>query len=430
MSPWSIEIRRLFLLGLLAWFVGNLLDLTGWMFALALAVYLTLQSSNLRLLIQWLQKNPDEPPPQGTGIWQEVFNSLYHRDKRQRNKIKQKERQLERYQESTMALPDATIILGRHGHIEWFSNKARNYLGLKNSDINQPIQNLIRLPLFVEYLAGDDYREPLEIPSPINNTKTLMIRIVPYGRSRRLLVARDMTRLQQLERMRRDFIANFSHELRTPMTVLQGYLEGMQDDPQLQKTWADSLNTMLSQVQRMENINNDLLYLSKLENPATPRQRTEVNIASLLHQIHEDAEGLSQGKHTITLQADNTMNLMGNEGELRSAFSNLVFNAVRYTPAGGQIDIRWYADEHGAYLEVKDNGEGIPTQHLSRLTERFYRVDAGRSRETGGTGLGLAIVKHVLNRHNAQLDITSQLDKGSQFCCIFPAKYLIHRTLS
>jgi len=409
----------------LALILGLITGFYALMFLLALGVYLTWTMTNLRLMSDWLLHHPDEQPPQSTGIWDEVFNALYRRDKEHRLELKRTERRLDRYEESTSALPDATIILSKRGIIEWLNERCREYLGLKESDVGNRIENLIRNPRFVEYLHGEHYDEPLEMPSPNNRNNTLLIRIVPYGRSRRLLVARDMTRLQRLERMRRDFIANFSHELRTPLTVLRGYLEGMGDDPKLQEEWGDAIKTMNQQILRMEHINDDLLFLSRLENPDNPRHDEDVNVCAMLAAIREDAAALSQGQHEISLECDNNIHLLGSHIELRNAFSNLAFNAVRYTPPGGKIQIRWQAEGDAARLEVEDNGEGIDPQHIPRITERFYRVDAGRSREKGGTGLGLAIVKHVVNRHHAQLDIHSQVGKGSLFRISFPAKMLI-----
>lgn len=429
MSPWSTEIRRVILLALLALLLGVLTGFYALMFLLATTVYLTWHMSNMAQMTEWLNKNPDDVPPQSAGIWEEIFNALYRRDKSMRLQIKRAKRNLERYQESTTALPDATIILNKHGNIEWLNQKSRDYLGLQESDVGQRIDNLIRNPRFISYLQTGNYDEPLELASPVLRGNILMIRIIPYGRSRRLLVARDMTKIQRLEGMRRDFIANFSHELRTPMTVLRGYLEGMQGDENLQRDWGDALRTMNQQIKRMEYINDDLLFLSRLESPDNPRSDEINNIPGLLAAIHEDAQALSQSldqkQHRIELDYDESLYLHGSDNELRTAFSNLIFNAVRYTPAGGTIKIRWYADDDGAHLEVKDSGDGIAAHHIPRLTERFYRVDEGRSREKGGTGLGLAIVKHVLNRHQARLEIRSQLGRGSSFICHFPTTLIV-----
>lgn len=424
MSPWSTELRRVAILAVLALILGLITGFYALMFVLALGVYLTWQMTNLRQMSEWLLQNPNDPPPQSAGIWDEIFTALYRRDKEHRLEIKRAERRLDRFQESTTALPDATIILNKRGNIEWLNERCREFLGLKDSDLGNRIENLIRNPRFVDYLHSGDYEEPLEMPSPINRSNTLLIRIVPYGRSRRLMVARDMTRLQRLERMRRDFIANFSHELRTPLTVLRGYLEGMSDDPKLTDEWGDALKTMNQQILRMEHINDDLLFLSRLENPDNPRHDEEVNVCAMLAAIREDAAALSQGQHELVLECDADPILIGSHSELRNAFSNLAFNAVRYTPPGGKIQIRWKAKGDGAILEVEDSGEGIAPQHISRVTERFYRVDAGRSREKGGTGLGLAIVKHVVNRHHAKLEIQSTLGKGSIFSIEFPGQML------
>ncbi|MBI5462228.1 MAG: phosphate regulon sensor histidine kinase PhoR, partial [Gammaproteobacteria bacterium] len=266
----------------------------------------------------------------------------------------------------------------------------------------------------------------IQLPAPANQQLTLSLRLIPYATDQRLLVARDITRIQQLERMRRDFVANVSHELRTPLTVVAGYLETLLDDDsdEAARRWHKMLKSMYEQSHRMQGIVEDLLMLSRLETQAQPEQHQPVAVPGLLAQVREDAQRLSgeQG-HQIALEADAELWLHGTESELRSLFSNLAFNAVRYTPAGGRIRMRWYADAQGAHFAIQDTGIGIAAHHIPRLTERFYRVDIGRSRGSGGTGLGLAIVKHVLLRHDGQLEVESQPGQGSTFRCDFaPAR--------
>lgn len=326
-------------------------------------------------------------------------------------------------------MPDATVVLNRYDQIEWINKAAQENLGLQPSkDIGQHLSNLMRHPAFIRYLTVKDYEAPIEIPSPVDEQQQLSIRIIPYGQHQRLLIARDITRLKRLEEMRRDFVSNISHELRTPLTVIHGYLESMQDEASGELSdWHDNIDMMLRQSSRMQSIVNDLLMLSRLENEEIkPSARDEVPVPSILYSIKEEAIALSGEKHhSITLECDDELGLYGIQNELYSAFSNLVFNATRYTPKGGSISIRWYQDKSGAHLEVEDTGIGIPLQHISRLTERFFRVDIGRSREIGGTGLGLAIVKHILERHQAKLRIKSQVNRGSTFICDFPSETVI-----
>lgn len=421
MTPWSSEISRLLFLLLLALLIGLLSGKLVLSLSIAVLIYLGWHLYNIRRFSDWLDEGDIEiAPPQSKGIWEEIFNTLYRQGKKQRLKRRRLQRRLEHLEESTTAMPDATIILGRKGVIEWGNEAAMKLLGIKEADISQRIANIVRNPRFVDYLNSGNYSQPLEMHSPVKANLALQIRIIPYGRSRRLLLARDVSRLKQLEQMRRDFISNFSHELRTPLTVLRGYLESMQTDHALEQDWGESLEIMFTQTERMQKINDDLLLLSRLENTPTPSQEEEVDVTSLLNTIITDARVLSGDRaHKLSLESDEGLRLRGNTQELYSAFSNLVFNAVHYTPPGSEIQLHWFEDDKGAHLSISDNGPGIPALHLPRLTERFYRVDAGRSREEGGTGLGLAIVKHVLERHQAKLRIKSQLGKGTTFRCDF-----------
>jgi len=337
---------------------------------------------------------------------------------------------LSRFKESTAAMPDATVVLTKDDYIEWFNKAAKRYLGLQTKkDVGQRIDNLVRHSRFSEFLASGDFSEPLEMPSPLDDQRQFSFRIVPYGKNQKLLVVRDISRIKRLERMRSDFVANVSHELRTPLTVISGYLENMAaDDAEQTAQWNKCLAQMQGQTQRMTRLVEDLLMLSRLEDEDKTVVRDPVAVSAMLASLVEDARVLSgERQHHISLECDEGLWLRGSEKELTSAFSNLLFNAVQYTPAQGHIAVRWYRDGDKACFEVRDDGIGIAIQHVHRLTERFYRVDTGRSREHGGTGLGLAIVKHVLDRHEAWLGIESQPGKGSVFRCVFGSRLLMQR---
>jgi two-component system, OmpR family, phosphate regulon sensor histidine kinase PhoR len=319
-------------------------------------------------------------------------------------------------------------MLDGDGHLEWWNHAAEGLLGLRApDDSGQHVHNLIRDPRFVAYFDEGVFRDPLDIPSPGDPSVWLQYTITRYGQGDRLMVVRDITRLRNLEQMRKDFVANVSHELRTPLTVIVGYLETMLDaDEQLSQRWRRPLQQMQQQARRMQTLLKDLLLLARLETSDNPLEERPVDIAGVLRTIHQDALALSGERgHRISLDIAGTGALLGNESELRSAFSNLVFNAVKYTPDGGEIGIRWWEDERGGHLGVTDNGVGIAPEHIGRITERFYRVDSSRSTNTGGTGLGLAIVKHVLLRHQSKLQVASTPGKGSLFACHFPLERLI-----
>ena len=389
-----------------------------------MALYLGWTLKQLLRLHDWLRNHqPDEAPPDGYGLWGEVFDSIYHlqrRDQRVRGRL---QAVIDRVQESTAALKDAVVMLDSEGNLEWWNRAAETLLGLKTpQDSGQPVTNLVRHPRFKEYFEQDNYAEPLDIPSPVNDHLRIQLYITRYGNNEHLMLVRDVTRLHQLEQMRKDFIANVSHELRTPLTVICGYLETLLDNvDDVNPRWKRPLSQMQQQGERMQTLLNDLLLLAKLEATDYPSDNQPVPIDSLLRTIKNDAQALSgQRNQTITLDVEADVALKGSETELRSAFSNLVFNAVKYTQDGGHIRIRWWSDGSGAHLSVQDSGVGIDSKHLPRLTERFYRVDSSRNASTGGTGLGLAIVKHVLLRHRARLEISSVLGHGSTFTCHFP----------
>ncbi|HHH45185.1 MAG TPA: phosphate regulon sensor histidine kinase PhoR [Gammaproteobacteria bacterium] len=387
--------------------------------------YLGWHLYNVHRLICWLREGRKFRPPEASGIWDDVFEHIYRLQQRNRKRKRELRRMLKRFHKITVALPDATVEL-RPGseQIEWWNNAAARYLGFEYPrDSGQRISNLLRHPAFVDYLHGHDYEQAVEIPSPVDERITLRIRVIPYSGDRRLVVARDMTRMQQLERMRQDFVANVSHEMRTPLTVISGYLETLADAEGCAGEFADQLNSMRQQAERMNRIVEDLMLLSRLENETSQPDPQAVPVAAMIDAITDQARELSADNgHVITLDVDTDLCIRGTESELYSAFSNLVFNAVRYTPAQGRIIIRWRLEDQTPVFSVKDSGMGIAAHHIPRLTERFYRIDTGRSRATGGTGLGLAIVKHVLLRHDAELEIDSEPGKGSCFRCRFPVR--------
>lgn len=422
-SPWEREIWRLVALSVAALVVGASIGYPLAVLALALTGYLSWHLYQLYKLERWFATGQKKDPPDARGIWGDVFYHVYRLRIKSRNSKRKLADVVKRFQKSTAAMPDATVVLNEYWEIEWFNKAARNYLGLKKKkDKGQRIDNLVRTPKFVQYIAQGDFSEPIVIQSPIDDRMLVSVRLVPYARKQVLMIARDVTRLQRLEQMRRDFVANISHELKTPLTVMSGYLENIIDDESLsQGPYARALTQMQQQANRMSRIVDDLLMLSRLETEEVLKSPEPVAVPAILSSLYEDAVLLAKTREQkITLEVDSNLWLYGNEKELHSAFSNLISNAVKYTPDGGEVKVRWYHDEKGAFCEVSDTGVGIAKDHIPRLTERFYRVDAGRSREQGGTGLGLAIVKHVLNRHNAKLVVESQIGKGSTFKCCFP----------
>jgi len=417
-KAWIQEFGRLLaLIGGMS-FIGFLTGQIVLFLFVALLIYLAWHLYNLYRLDRWFTHSKTFAPPEGRGIWGEVFYHFYHLQQRNRKRKRKLSAILKRFKKSTAAMPDAAVVLGKNYEIEWLNQAANRLLGLQSpQDIGKPVINFIRSPTFSQYLANDDKKTAIDLVSPTEPNLILRIHIVPYAGNQHLLLARDVTQIHRLEQIRSDFIANVSHELRTPLTVVNGFIETMRGED-CPKKWERPLLLMAQQTARMCNIIEDLLLLSRLE--SAPEATQPIVVADMLKTIFEEAQVLSGEKnHHITLEADQNLSINGNAQELRSAFSNLVFNAVRYTPAGGSIKLRWYQDKKGKHFEVRDTGEGIAPEHLPRLTERFYRVDVGRSRSQGGTGLGLAIVKHVLNRHQGELRIESTVGKGSTFWCDF-----------
>jgi len=421
--PWRSLYRRLALVLASAALLGWMVDHLTLALLLAALGELAWQLWQLHRLDRWLNSDPAANPPLANPIWGGVAAHVMRLRRQSRKRKRKMSRLLRQFQQAAAALPDAAVVLSEDDKVVWCNGAALPLLGLAaGQDIGLPITHLLRQPGFVAFLSHRSNGDSVEFPSPVNDHRLLSARIVPYGKKQRLLVATDISRVRRLEQMRRDFVANVSHELRTPLTVITGYLETLldSDDVSLDR-WRQPLRGMQQQSSRMLHLIEDLLMLTRLESQKEQPPRKPVAAPALLADIVEDALALSgeQG-HQINLSADPQLWILGCEKELRSAFSNLVFNAVRYTPAEGRVEIRWLTDAEGIHLEVADNGEGIAPQHLPRLTERFYRVNRDRSRSSGGTGLGLSIVKHVVNHHGGQLRINSELGVGSVFTCDFP----------
>lgn len=419
---WLKEIGRLTLI-----LAGSLLfgAISGQQTA-ALAVgalaFLGWHMLKLHQFARWLVYGYEPQAGFSENIWSELYYQVYKLKERSRKRERKLKNLVERYRDSAEAFPDAALVLRRDNVIEWMNEAASALLGLNLiRDIGQRVDNLIRQPDFVHYLQAGDYAEPLELSSPADNVLMMQIYIVPYGDSQRLLIARDITKLHRLEVMRRDFIANVSHELSTPLTVISGYLESLVGKQRKPEQLEQALRQMQQQTERMRNLVNDLLQISRLELNENQEEEMDVNVPAMLSGLLADAKMLGgERRHEIVLEADESVWLRGVGQYLYSAFVNLARNAVQYTPSGGRIVMRWRADAAGACFEVEDNGIGIPPHLIPRLTERFYRVDTGRSRSVGGTGLGLSIVKHVLRNHEATLEVKSMPGKGSTFSCRFP----------
>lgn len=376
---------------------------------------------NLVALARWLAK-ADAPVPNGTGAWEDIFAELHRYAKQRAFEQAALADALQRFRDACEALPDGVVMLNHRNQIEWSNGRAQAYLGLDaQRDVGQPIFNFIRQPEFLAYLAQDDLSTPVVLRTKRGAERALSVQLIPYGDEQKLLLSRDITELELVDTVRRDFVANVSHELKTPLTVVVGFLETLQDlKPDAQES-ARYLELMSEQTRSMQRLVEDLLVLSALESTDNALREEPVRMRALLQSVCAEARSLSNGRHDVTLDMEGDGVLLGAEAELRSAFSNLVSNAVRYTAPGGHIRLSWKIVEGEGVYAVADDGIGIEAEHIPRLTERFYRVDRGRSRATGGTGLGLAIVKHVLMRHQATLRITSEPGKGSCFSVHFPA---------
>lgn len=409
--------------------VGWIFGYMPWLLLAATVLQLVWHLHNQMRLSAWLWDEKRLTPPSGSGNWESLFNGIYRLQQRQRKKRKELTNLIRRFRNGAESLPDAVVVFRSEGNIVWCNKLAQHLLGFQwPDDTGQPISNLIRTPDFIKYLNKQNFSEPLEMRSPLNVERMLELRIVPYTEGEHLMVVRDVTQLKQLEGMRRNFFANVSHELRTPMTVLQGYLE-MTEDPDMVvgPMWPKAHGVMTEQLNRMNSLVNQLLTLSKIE--AAPMHELDevVNVPAMLEVLEKEAASLSgEDNHQLHFEVDTSLRVFADEDQLRSAISNLVYNAVKYTPPGAEVYVRWYQTAHGACLEVEDKGDGIEPQHLHRLTERFYRVDKARSRDTGGSGLGLAIVKHALTHHDSHLEIQSEVGVGSKFSFVLPVRLVVN----
>ncbi|MDP1675094.1 MAG: phosphate regulon sensor histidine kinase PhoR [Burkholderiales bacterium] len=416
------------LAALLAWPVAGAVQAL----ALALLLVLLMLLHHVRHLVRlskWLADPLPEALPDGSGLWEDVFAAFYHLLRRQRRSESRLTATLQDFQRAGMAMPDGLVIVDGRNRIEWCNPRAELHFGLDAArDVGQQVTYLVRQPLFVEALDAQGYPDPLILRSARGGDLILSVLIMPYEANRKLIISRDVTDRERVETMRRDFVANVSHELRTPLTVIGGFLETIADmetpDPALIRR---SVPMMSDQAKRMQTLVEDLLTLSRLESSGHPVRDDPVNVPDIARALYHDALALSAGRHKVTLLLESEAWVSGAEDELRSAFGNLVSNAVRYTPPGGEISLSWKDAGAGAVFAVRDTGIGIAPDHLPRLTERFYRVDRGRSRETGGTGLGLAIVKHVVNRHAAKLEVSSETGRGSCFSVVFPESQVVAR---
>lgn len=379
-------------------------------------------------LIEWLTSGARTVPPPAVGLWGSIFDHLYHMRREQRKQLKGYRDVVQRIRSSTQALNDGVILLDSAGNLQWWNSTARKFLRLQKADVGQPLTNLLREPSFIQFYNTTRDREPVTLANPGQPDQYLQVEMTVFGKGERLLLLRDVSRLHRLEQMRQDFVSNASHELKTPLTVLKGHLENMLLYPDnFSPAKSRAISSMRQQTTRMTNLVNDLLMLTRLDSDADASDHhQEINVPQFLAQAAQDARELSAEKqHRIELACQTNLYLSGNIKLLRSAVNNLVFNAVNYSAAGTLITIEWKKLSSGAVISVRDQGIGIEDAHIPRLTERFYRVDAGRSSEQGGTGLGLAIVKHALQKHGAKLTIQSEKNIGSTFNCIFPEERLI-----
>jgi two-component system phosphate regulon sensor histidine kinase PhoR len=400
---------------LIGWWSGQLVLIP----AIFLLAYLAWQFYNSLRLYKWLQ-SWDADPPESLGMWAHIFDRIAALQKQNQKRNRQYQKVIDDFRGMADAFPDATLVVDKNNIINWFNDSAVRLLDLQNpGDLGQAATNLIRDPAFADWLSvHDQLQSTLEITCPTDDNITLQISVVRFRKNQQLLILRDITDVHNLERMRRDLVANVSHELRTPLTVLLGYLEILKS--QDGEANPEAIEKMFKQARQMNALLEDLLELSRLQDTERHDGSARVDIPAMLTQLSEQAEDLSQRNHKLNFEIEPGLNLRGVEPDLKSAFQNLIVNAINYTPAKGKVSVHWQETTEGLVLSVKDTGVGIPHRDIPRITERFYRVGDDRNRKTGGTGLGLAIVKHVLNTHDAKLEVRSEPGIGSEFRCIFP----------
>jgi two-component system phosphate regulon sensor histidine kinase PhoR len=425
-QAWRSELRKQVLILVSVCLVGYSIGQFLPALLLLLVCYVLFNLVQLHRLTKWLAKDhasDRSAPPEGFGLWGGVFDGIYRLQKQERRASAYLENIVNKAQESSAALEMAIIMVDRNNNLDWWNKATESLLGLRYpEDRRLPVTNLIRDPAFTAYFGRNVYDEPLHINAPGDSGKRLEIQIALFGENERLIIVRDISQLHRLELMRKDFVGNVSHELGTPITVIKGYLEAILDNIQdLDGKWEKPVIQMHQQSSRMENIVKDLLALSALETGTPSRKQSSFALIQLLSEIVSDARQIfAQQDHQFSLSCDENIKFIGDRGELYSAIANLVSNAAKYTPYQGKINILIRLSEDFLEAHVEDNGPGIEAKHLPRLTERFYRVDVSRSSETGGTGLGLAIVKHIVNRHDGELTVSSEVGKGSCFTCRFP----------
>ncbi|EHD22768.1 MULTISPECIES: phosphate regulon sensor histidine kinase PhoR [Brenneria] len=403
--------------------LGLIFGYLPWFLLAAVLAALCWNFYNQLKLSYWLWVDRSMTPPPGRWSWEPLFYGLYQMQLRNRRRRRELALLIKRFRSGAESLPDALVITTEEGAIFWCNHLAQHLLSFRwPEDNGQNILNLLRYPEFADYMKRRDFSRPLTLQ--LNNAHHVEFRVMPYSEGQLLMVARDITQMHQLEGARRNFFANVSHELRTPLTVLQGYLEMMQDETLDNALRSKALNTMQEQTRRMDGLVKQLLTLSRIEAAAAIDLNEKVDMPLMLRVLQREAQALSQDRHELVFRVNERLQIFGNEEQLRSAVSNLVYNAVNHTPPGTRIEVCWQKTPQGAQFQVSDNGAGIAAEHLPRLTERFYRVDKARSRQTGGSGLGLAIVKHALSHHDSRLEILSEEGAGSRFVFTLPNRLI------
>lgn len=426
-SGWQ-SVSRLGSALVVAFLVGLAMGRVARVLAITFGIYSVVQLWNVLRVEYWLRHRRVEAPPDISGVWGEVvtiISRIYRRKQFHRARVTALLREFRRL---TAAMPEGAVLLGPDHEILWFNNHACEWLGLRRKrDIGIRIENLVRHPAFVEYLQTG-YPSDGVIVQDLESDRWLAFNVVRAGTAeRQLLMVRDVSDEQQLQSMRKDFVANASHELRSPLTVIGGYLDALADDENLDPAWNTPVLEMRRQAERMRTIIEDLLELSKLESGEHTQEEQPVDMGGMLALLRKEVMAFDEHPRNVRLQLESDAWLKGVESELHSIASNLISNAMKYTPREGEIELRWWTDDAGAHLAVKDTGAGIGEEHIPRLTERFYRVDPGRARSLGGSGLGLAIVKHALQRHDGTLQIESREGVGSTFTCHFPRARVVPR---
>ena len=429
LPAWSFAVIRVAGVLAIAIMLGLLFDNVALWLAIVLGGMLALQYLNLFRLQRWLRHRSDEEPPNLGGVWGDVLglvSRIYRRKKFHKRRVTQLFRDFRRL---SAAMPDGVVLLSAGLEIQWFNRTAGELLGLRRKvDRGLPIANLVRQPEFVDYLRKPPAGQGVVVRMR-GGEASLAMMVIPAG-GQHLMLVRDVTREARLEEMRKDFVANASHELRSPLTVISGYLEQLEDDRGLAPMWREPLADMRRQADRMQEIVDDLLELSRLEGTGDEAPTATVEMAALVERLAREARTSAATPPRFVLELDPDCQLLGSESELHSIAWNLIWNAVKYTPSEGTVSVRWQPDGPAARLVVQDTGIGIAREHLPRLTERFYRVDRGRSRARGGSGLGLAIVKHALQRHGGRLEIASEEGRGSTFTAWFPARRVLARRVA